>query len=246
MHRHRPSEVGSPGRSDPQDSRSPSTCQRCDQPRARHYQRYRFVAPTGVADPDLEIVDEGLLCVACARARRYVQPPSSDSFPENRPRVSREELIARLDAFFAASGVHEICARCHQQGTGCCPSSCRVLGEAGCDPDHPFGKTVFCATFLCGALLQAITECDPALGRSLRYTKTVLGDPEFHLYQLITRVPRAAQNPEIPLQLPRAYPLPEGLTQGPSLRTTLLPLAEEVLALRRLWQEVERREACSP
>lgn len=192
---------------------------------------------------DLEVVEERWLCPRCARAARRARPSPHTSSPGMAGALlSRRELIDRLDTFFAESGVHEICARCHRQGTGCCPPSCRVMGNAGCDPNHPTGKTVFCATFLCSALLNTISELDPALGRSLQQSKKVLGNPEFHLYQLITRVPRAERETEIPLRLPERYPLPEGLDRGPALRPALLALAEEVLAIRRLWQKEEQKE----
>ena len=218
-----------------------SLCQRCQRPAARRYQEYALV-PLATTDRfDLEVVEERWLCPRCARAmRRALSQASSPDLPG--PLLSRDELIDRLDAFFAESGVHEICARCHRQGTGCCPPSCRVMGNTGCDPKHPTGKTVFCATFLCGALLNAISEIDPALGRSLQQSKRALGNPEFHLYQLITRVPRAERDPEVPLRLPERYPLPKGLDRGTNLRPSLLDLAEEVLAIRRLWQQEERWE----
>lgn len=221
-----------------------SPCQHCQQPVARRYQDYALVPLATTGRLDLEVVEERWLCRRCVRAMRRALPrASSPDLPG--PLLSRDELIDRLDAFFAESGVHEICARCHRQGTGCCPPSCRVMGSAGCDPHHPTGKTVFCATFLCGALLNAISEIDPALGRSLQQSKRALGNPEFHLYQLITRVPRTERDPEVPLRLPEHYPLPEGLDRGPDLRPSLLALAEEILAIRRLWQQEERRESSS-
>lgn len=218
-------------------------CQECQRPAARRYQDYAIVPVATPGRFDLEVVEEGWRCPRCARAARRALPSPGASSPEVAgPLLSRRELIDRLDAFFAESGVHEICARCHRQGTGCCPPSCRVMGSAGCDPTHPTGKTVFCATFLCSALLNTISELDPALGRSLQQSKKVLGTPEFHLYQLITRVPRAERETEIPLRLPERYPLPEGLDRGPDLRPSLIALAEEVLAIRRLWQKEEREE----
>ena len=222
---------------------SPPPCQQCERPAARRFQDYAFIPLATPGRFDLEVVEERWLCPRCARmARRALPSPGASSPGMSGPLLSRNELIGRLDTFFAESGAHEICARCHQQGTGCCPSSCRVMGSAGCDPTHPTGKTVFCATFLCSALLNAISELDPALGRSLQQSKKVLGNPEFHLYQLITRVPRAERETEIPLRLPERYPLPEGLDRGPDLRPSLLALAEEVLAIRRLWQKEEREE----
>ena len=50
------------------------------------------------------------------------------------------------------------------------------------------------------------------------------------------------RDPEVPLRLPERYPSPDGLDRGPHLRPSLLALAEEVLAIRRLWQKDEQQE----
>lgn len=222
-------------------STSPA-CQKCQRPGARRYSDCAIVPLETGGRFDLQVAEERWLCRPCARAERRSPASPHSSAGLSAPLLSRNELIQRLDTFFAESGVQEICARCHRQGTGCCPPTCRVMGSAGCDPNHPTGKTVFCATFLCSALLNAISELDPALGRSLQQSKKVLGHPEFHLYQLITRVPRMERDPEVPLRLPERYPLPDGLDRGPHLRPSLLALAEEVLAIRRLWQKDEQQE----
>jgi hypothetical protein len=181
---------------------------------------------------------EFILCVRCARKerkRRQDEPGLAEG-------LAREELIATLDRFFAASGVFDICGHCHQQGTGCCPPTCRVMGAAGCNPANKRGKTVFCAAFICSALLNAISECDPEIGRTLRWVKRELGSAEFHIYEMITRVPAEAREPGRPLALPKKYPRPEGLENGQKLREKLMALADEVLALRRQWHELEARE----
>ena len=115
------------------------------------------------------------------------------------------------------------------------------MGTAGCDPNNKFGKTVFCTTFVCSALLNAISECDPELGRTLRWVKNVLGTAEFHLYEMITRVPAEAREPVRPLALPQRYPQPAGL-DGETIQEKLAALTEEVLEIRRLWSKEEERE----
>src|SRR5262249_20574598 len=151
---------------------------------------------------------------------------------------------SELDRFFAASGVFDICGRCHQQGTGCCPPTCRVIGAAGCDPNNKRGKTVFCAAFVCSALLNAISECDPEIGLTLRWIKRELGPAEFHIYEMITRVPAEAREQVRPLALPRRYPRPKGLSElpedGGKMREKLAAMVDEVLALRRQWHELEK------
>ncbi len=155
--------------------------------------------------------------------------------------MTRRELIAELDRFFAASGVFDICRRCHEQGTGCCPPTCRVMGASGCDPNNQRGKTVFCATFVCGALLNAIAECDAEAGRTLRRAKNELGPAEFRVYEMITRVPALAREPVRPLTLPKRYPRLAGL-DGEAIRENLSALAAEVLEIRRRWRAVELHE----
>lgn len=207
-------------------------CQRCAAKPARRFELVGFDS-TGEAS-----VLEFLLCVGCARAERKLL----QAIPKTEAGLTREELIAELDRFFAASGVFDICARCHQQGTGCCPPTCRVMGAAGCDPNNKRGKTVFCATFVCSALLNAISECDPELGRTLRWLKTEIGTAEFPIYEMITRVPAESREPHRPLALPRSYPQPPKL-DGDAIKEKLLALTDEVLAIRRLWHEQERQEA---
>jgi len=211
-------------------------CARCGGGEARRYQLVSF----DELEDSRRFHDERefVLCVRCARnerKRRQQEPTSSKGF-------ARKELIAALDRFFAESGVFDICARCHRQGTGCCPPTCRVMGAAGCDPANKRGKTVFCAAFICSALLNAISECDPEIGRTLRWVKRELGPAEFHVYEMITRVPAEAREPVHPLALPKNYPPPEGLENGRKLRVKLMALADEVLALRRQWHELEKGE----
>lgn len=205
------------------------TCEQCGAQPAHSYQRWQFSAP-GL--PRAESVTA--LCVACARAARRVQEPLT---PEAAG-LTRDELIAKLDAFFAASGVFEICRRCHEQGTGCCPPSCRIIGPQGCAS----GKTLFCATFLCAALLNAISEADPATGRLLKWFKTEIGVTEWRVFQMFTRVPATDRDPERPLTLPQRYPDPATL-DGDRLRPALAALADEVLEIRRRWQRQEVEES---
>lgn len=206
-------------------------CQACE---ARGAHRYELISlgPPG----ELSDMREFILCAQCARAerkQRRSEPPGAG--------LTRQELIAALDRFFAASGALDICRRCHEQGTGCCPPTCRVLGARGCDPDNHHGKTVFCAAFVCSALLNAVRECDAALGGALKWVKRELGQAEFHIYEMITRVPAAAREPARPLVLPQRYPLPVALADGGKIQTKLAALADEVLAIRRCWHAIEVR-----
>src|SRR5499426_3270331 len=195
-------------------------CQSCG---ARAAHRYQLIGLGKFGEPGDE--REFTLCVRCARAerKRLSVRPVTDS------ELTRGELIAALDRFFASSGVFDICRRCHEQGTGCCPPTCRVMGEQGCDPKNKYGKTVFCAAFVCGALLNAISECDAEAGRALKWVKNELGVAEFRIYEMITRVPSVAREPARPLTLPRRYPHPAGLDNGDKIKDKLNGLANEVL-----------------
>ena len=185
---------------------------------------------------------EAILCVRCARARRKGLAATA---PQGSG-LTRRELIGELDRLFEASGAFEICRRCHEQGTGCCPPTCRVIGSRGCDDRNRHGKTLFCATFVCSALLNAISECDADLGRTLKYLKHELGPAEFHLYEMITRVPSGHREPVQPLILPERYPQtrlePVGPERGRAIKEKLAALTDEVLEIRKRWHELERRE----
>jgi len=208
-------------------------CDVCGEGGARRYQSLSL-GVFGEASGERE----SKLCARCARAERKRLKAEPD--PEDG--LTREELIAALDRFFASSGVFDICGRCHEQGTGCCPPTCRVMGAKGCDPNNRYGKTLFCATFVCGALLNAISECDAEAGRALKWAKNELGVAEFRVYEMITRVPAGAREPVRPLTLPRRYPHPAGLENGAGIREKLNELAPEVLEIRRRWSVLERQE----
>jgi hypothetical protein len=209
-------------------------CQSCG---ARAAHRYQLIGLGEFGEPGVE--REFMLCVRCARAERKLL----NAQPDPVAGLTRGELIAALDRFFASSGVSDICRRCHEQDTGCCPPTCRVMGARGCDPNNRYGKTVFCATFVCGALLNAISECDAEAGRALKWVKTELGAAEFRIYEMITRVPAQSREPVRPLALPRRYPRPDGLENGEKIKEKLSALAPEVLEIRRRWRELERQEA---
>lgn len=209
-------------------------CSRCGASDPHRYQIFTLDQPDKIGEEH-----EFLLCVRCARDKRkrlMTEPAPAEG-------LTRQELIDQLDSFFAASGVFDICARCHQQGTGCCPPTCRVMGAAGCDPNNKLGKTVFCAAFVCSALLNAISECDPEIGRTLKWIKRKLGSAEFHIYEMITRVPAEAREPVRPLALPKLYPRLTGLNNGGAIKEKLAALTEEVLEIRRRWQKEEGRES---
>jgi len=211
-----------------------AVCQSCGVRAARAYQMISFGEFGEPADER-----EFPICVHCARAERKRLKARHD--PDDG--LTRQELIAALDRFFASSGVFDICRRCHEQGTGCCPTTCRVMGAQGCDPNNKYGKTVFCAAFVCGALLNAISECDAEAGRALKWVKTELGASEFHIYEMITRVPALSREPVRPLALPRRYRQPAGLENGGMIKEELSALAPEVLEIRRRWRAVELKEA---
>src|SRR5215813_10034266 len=208
-------------------------CQSCGAMFARSYQLIEF---GDFGEPGDE--REFMLCVRCARSERK----RLNAEPDLEDGLTRGELIAALDRFFASSGVFDICRRCHEQGTGCCPPTCRVMGTQGCDPNNKYGKTVFCAAFVCGALLNAISECDAEAGRALKWVKNELGVTEFRVYEMITRVPAKAREPVRPLTLPRRYPHPAGLEDGAKVREKLNKLAPEVLEIRRRWRVLEQQE----
>ncbi|HEX5084963.1 MAG TPA: hypothetical protein VFY40_23215 [Blastocatellia bacterium] len=213
-------------------------CQSCGAGTAR---RYQLVSLGKFGEPGDE--REFMLCARCARAERKRLNARKDP-PDPYDGLTRGEMIAALDRFFAASGVFDICRRCHEQDTGCCPTTCRVMGANGCDPNNKHGKTVFCATFVCGALLNAISECDAEIGRALKWVKTDLGAAEFHIYEMITRVPAPSREFVRPLVLPRRYPNALApLENGDRIKKKLETLAPEVLEIRRRWRELERQES---
>jgi hypothetical protein len=208
-------------------------CKSCGAMTKRRYQLISF-GKFGEPGDERELP----LCARCARAERK----RMKALPDLDAGLTRQELIAALDRFFASSGASGICRRCHEQGTGCCPPTCRVMGAQGCDPNNKYGKTVFCAAFVCGALLNAISECDAEAGRALKWVKTELGAAEFHIYEMITRVPTQSRELLRPLMLPRLYPQPTGLEDGARISKKLNALAGEVLEIRRRWREPERQE----
>src|ERR1041385_7744183 len=109
-----------------------STCSVCGTQGARCFQIFSLGA---IGEPGEE--RRVWLCMRCARAERRNSTGSvSDRLKQkdlDQPLagLTRAELIAELDRFFAESGVLEICRRCHQQGTGCCPQACRALTATG-------------------------------------------------------------------------------------------------------------------
>ena len=207
-------------------------CDLCGAAAARPYQLFDLGRP---GEPGQETVRR--LCVRCARGERQGLP----TLPLPSDGLTRAELIAKLDNFFAASGAFDICRRCHEQGTGCCPPTCRIITARGCDPANKHGKTLFCATFICSALLNAISECDAEIGRILKWLKRDVGTAEWRVYQMYTRVPAAERDPERPLSLPQTYPDP-GALDGAQIKAQLSALADEVLDVRRRWHEQEQRE----
>jgi hypothetical protein len=204
-------------------------CTDCGGAEARRYEYRRF----GAAGEDAT-VEEYLLCPKCAHQRRRQM---GEQAAGSETGVTRAELMTELEQFFISSGALEICARCHTQGTGCCPAPCRSLTPTGCS-----GKTLWCSAFICSALLNAISECDPEAGRHLKWIKREIGPTEFHLFELVSRAPEVLREDIRSLALPHRYPrLPE-IAHGEALRRPLLKLADEVLEVRRNWRRIEEVE----
>lgn len=192
-------------------------CENCGGGGAERYEQ-SFFSDAGVPREITRLT----LCAACARERRRNLPVQ--------PGIPRTAWIAALDRFFADSGVLDICRRCHQQGTGCCPPTCRRLEEEGCG-----SKMVWCSGFVCSALLLAISECDPETARLLRWARREAGESEYRLYEIMVRVPSAHREPVRMLDVARHLPPLE--LDGKVIRSQLSSLAEEVLAMRRQWSE---------
>lgn len=211
----------------------PASCQNCGRTSARRYEEYVLTDVGESVEPK-----RLWLCAKCARQERQNRQQGAlaqiaPTGVETQSRLARADLIAALDRFWAESGAGEICRRCHEQGTGCCPPMCRYLGETGC-----LKKNVFCTSFVCSALLNAISECDPVLGRLVKWIKLYPGAAEFRLYEMVTRVPAVDREPVRPLVLPTHYPGPLEL-HGEMIKTELLALADEVLEIRRQWHQEE-------
>lgn len=213
------------------NSEQQNTCTRCSASPSHRYHRFIF---NGVGQSgDHKTLT---LCVGCARVERRRQIAES-SIDSDLIKASREELIEELDRYFEESGAMEICRLCHKQGTGCCPSSCRALTDQGCRR-----KNLWCSAFVCGALINAIDQCDPQSARTLRWARREIGPTEFRIYEMMTRTPAGFREPERPLVLPRVYPGPLELNDGSVIRDRLLAMSKDVLEVRRLWHEEELRE----
>jgi hypothetical protein len=201
-------------------------CAQCGGANAHRYQTLIF---QGVGEPAVPTIET--LCVACARRHRGVIAKAQG--------ISRAQWIDDLNTFFEKSGMHEICRQCHQQGTGCCPPTCRRLTGQGCRE-----KTVWCAAFVCSALLLAVEECDPEVARKLKWARREVGPSEYRLYELLTRVPAPHREPERMLAAPKSLPGPIAL-DGARIHDRLLELTGNVLELRRRWsvqEQLEREE----
>ena len=142
--------------------------------------------------------------------------------------ADRMRFLSSLDEFFQQSGVLEICARCHEQGTGCCPSSCRRLTAEGCSQ-----KVVWCGTFLCSALLGALRECSPEGARMFTWLKKEIGAGEWRLFELVSRMPAAERNAEHHIALSTQYPALDVLNNAVAIRPKLVALTGEILELRK-------------
>ena len=208
-------------------------CQTCGANEARLYELYSFSAVGEPIEPE-----QNRLCVKCARRERQSIQETRAAQLRNpgcptQNQMTRAKLIAALDRFWVESGAGEICRRCHEQGTGCCPPMCRHLGAEGC-----VKKNVFCTSFVCSALLNAIAECDSDTGRLLKWVKRNPGVTEFRIYEMVTRVPAIDREQARPLAVPDHYPEPLKLV-GEQIKDNLLALTAEVLEVRRRWHREE-------
>lgn len=213
-----------------------TVCLNCGISGARLYELYAFTTVGESVEPQ-----QMWLCVRCTRReRRALQEAGANQLRNpNYPRqnqLTRDELISQLDRFWEESGAGEICRRCHEQGTGCCPPMCRYLGSNGCQK-----KNVFCTSFVCSALLNAISECDSDAGRLVKWVKSNPGSSEFRVYEMVTRVPAIDREQVRPLALPSHYPGPLQLL-GEAVKNKLLALSDEVLEIRRRWHEEEEKQ----
>ncbi|MBX3279530.1 MAG: hypothetical protein KF868_16120 [Acidobacteria bacterium] len=175
------------------------------------------------------------LCAACARARRRDHQQTGEDL--HQPGATREELMFQLEEFFSLSGALEICARCHAQGTGCCPAPCRSLSVDGC-----LRKTLWCSAFVCSALINAVSELDPEAGRELRWLRREVAPAEYRVFEFVSRAPADMREDIRPLRLPPRYPQPLHIVNGARFRPGLSALAEEVLEVRRAWRSIEETE----
>lgn len=203
-------------------------CIQCGSASAHRYQTLAFQS---VGDPAVASIET--LCVACARKHRGVVAKVQGAGLQGIPRA---RWIDELNTFFDESGMHEICGRCHQQGTGCCPPTCRRLTAQGCRE-----KTVWCSAFVCSALLLVLEECDPETARKLKWARREVGPSEYRLYEILTRVPAPHREQERMLAAPKSLPGPVALS-GAKIRGQLLDLADNVLELRRRWSVQEQLE----
>ena len=192
-------------------------CENCG-----HKEGFEFEEPALSDEPAKRV-----LCRLCARKIRRQLPLHPDQLE------ARASYIAGLDQFWEESGAAEICRRCHEQGTGCCPPMCRYVTASGCRR-----KNVFCTSFVCSALLNAIWDCDPEQGRLLRGYKKSPGHSEFRIYEMVTKVPAADREGVRPLNLAGVFPVLDGLDAG-RVASKLPGLAEEVLEIRRVWKNAE-------
>lgn len=215
---------------------NPQSCVTCGVTVPRLYELYFFTTVGEPVEPE-----QIWLCVRCARRERQAirEARATQLRNPNYPtqnQLTREELIAEMDRFWAESGAGEICRRCHQQGTGCCPPMCRYLGEGGC-----LKKNIFCTSFVCSALLNAVSECDAEAGRLLKWMKSNPGSSEFRVYEMVTRVPAIDREQARSLALPNHYPGPLQLS-GEAIKEKLLALTDEVLEIRRRWHKEEEKQ----
>lgn len=190
-------------------------CQDCGNPGARRYVFWLFQS---ASEPANQI--RKALCHDCRKSLTARENESRNA--------DRLRFLASLDEFFAQSGVLEICAQCHAQGTGCCPSSCRRKTAEGCTQ-----KIVWCGTFLCSALLGALKECSPETAKMFSWLKKEVGPGEWRLFELVSRVPAVEHDAERHIPLSTRYPAVDELNNAVAVRQKLRALTGEILELRR-------------
>ena len=199
----------------------PEKCQNCGKPGARAHVFWTFRRPGELSDQVRRT-----LCRGC---RNSLSTERNEAH-----RNDRQRFLRQLDHFFEESGALEICARCHAQGTGCCPSGCRRLTPAGCSQ-----KILWCGTFICSALLGALWECSPEAARLFTWLRKEVGAGEWHLYELVTRMPASEREAERHVLVSSEFPSVEELGNAAAFKLKLASLTDEILEIRRAQESSE-------
>ena len=190
-------------------------CQDCGKSGGRPFVFWMFQSPGELSEQTRRT-----LCQGC---RKSLTSPKDSS-----RKSERHRFLAALDVFFRESGVLEICARCHAQGTGCCPSSCRRLTSSGCRE-----KILWCGTFLCSAMLGALRECSPEVAGTFAWLKKEIGTSEWRLFELVSRMSASGHDVDRHIGGSTRFPTLPILANGSAFRLKLRAMGDEILEIRR-------------